>query len=1049
MNYKQFDKIFGWVAFLVAAVVYMMTIGPTVSFWDCGEFISSSFKLEVGHPPGAPTFMIMGRIASLFASDPVLVAKMVNSMSALASAATIMFLFWTISYFARRIIASDGNVTTGKAIAIIGASLVGALVYTFSDTFWFSAVEGEVYASSSFFTAIVFWGIIKWEQAIDKRYALRWVLLISILVGLSLGVHLLNLLAIPAMVLVFYFKKYKQSTKGVLLSLGISALILVSIMYGVVPGVARVAFKFDLFFVNTLGLSYFSGVFVWMILLLASLVASLYFTQFKTNRMAGAASVFAGFVLLGVPFMGNAILAVILIGGIALGAYYLYDKNRQLLNTIMLAFTFILIGYSTFSIIVIRSLANPPMDQNNPDNMFTLLSYLNREQYGDRPLFYGEYYNSDPDKREPYSEGKPIYYKKDGKYELVGHKPIRNFDEKDMTLFPRMYSSQERHIDQYKSWAGVRGDRLPTFGQNMKYFVSYQVNWMYLRYFMWNFAGRQNDIQGHGNAVHGNWISGIPMFDKGRVGDLDKMPDHLKGKAHNKYYMLPLLLGLIGLVFQFVKHQKDWWVVLALFALTGLAIVVYLNQPPLQPRERDYAYAGSFYAFSIWVGLGTLGLYALFRKLMKATPAGVFATVLTILVPLQMASQNWDDHDRSNRKIAQAFAHNYLNSCAPNAILFTYGDNDTFPIWYAQEVEGVRPDIKVCCLPYFASNWYVDQMKMATYEAAPMPLSFDSTVYEPQKRDVIYLVQDPAFSGYQPIDRVMDFIQDDKRSHLNYQGTDYHTYPTSKLILPVDSANAVNYGIVKPEDAHLMEKEIKFDFQQRMIMKNQMMFLDLLNSFDWERPIYFTSTGSENTMKLDNYFQHDGFAHRLTPINNKGKQKVDTDLLYKLLMEDFEYGNMDDPDVFVDYYSSRTTKTVRLRNTFVKLANQLRVEGDTARAIEVLDRCEKQMPLDVFIPDYFDLELADAWYRLEKNERGDKTLLFIVDIYDQQLNYFFSMDKAMIENLYRESGMALQTINECQRIAMRHNREAALTTTSEVFGKYSGTFETMFGMRMQ
>lgn len=434
---------------------------------------------------------------------------------------------------------------------------------------------------------------------------------------------------------------------------------------------------------------------------------------------------------------------------------------------------------------------------------------------------------------------------------------------------------------------------------------------------------------------------------------------------------------------------------------------------------------------------------------MEATPAGVFATVITILVPLQMASQNWDDHDRSNRKMAQAFAHNYLNSCAPNAILFTYGDNDTFPIWYAQEVEGVRPDVKVCCLPYFASNWYVDQMKMATYDAKPMPLSFDSTVYEPQKRDVIYLVEDPSFSGYQPIDRVMNFIQDDNKSHLNYQGNDYYTYPTTKIILPVNTDNAIKHGIVKPEDAHLMEDTIRFDFQQRMLMKNQMMFLDLLNSFDWERPIYFTSVGSENTLKLDNYFQHDGFAHRLTPINNNGKSSVDTDVLYKLLMEDFKYGNMDDPDVFIDYYSSRTTKTVRLRNTFVKLANQLRVEGDTARAIEVLDRCEKQMPLNVFIPDYFDLKLADAWYRLDENERGDQTLLFIVDIYDQQLNYFFSMDREKIKGLYRESGMALQTINECQRIAMRHNREAALMTSNEIFGKYSGTFEKVFNMQMQ
>lgn len=1049
MNYKLFDKIFGWVAFLIAATVYLMTIEPTVSFWDCGEFISSSYKLEVGHPPGAPSFMLFGRIAALFASEPAQVAKMINSLSALASAATIMFLFWTISYFARRILAPDGKVSTGKAIAIIGASLVGSLVYTFSDTFWFSAVEGEVYASSSFFTAIVFWAILKWEQAMDKRIAIRWILLIAVLVGLSLGVHLLNLLAIPAMVLVYYFKNYKQSPQGVLISLGVSLLILVSIMYGVVPGVAKVAFQFELFFVNTLGMPYFSGVIVWIILLFISLIASLYFTQFREHKLLGTLSIFFGLFFLGVPFMSNAFLAVILVAGIVIGVYTLYDKHRHLLNTIMLAFTFILIGYSTFSIIVIRSLANPPMDQNNPDNMFTLLSYLNREQYGDRPLFYGEYYNSDVDRYEPYIDGKPIYHKKDGEYKVVGHKPIKNYDKDELTLFPRMYSPQPNHVEEYKRWANIRGDRTPTFSQNMRYFFSYQMGWMYWRYFMWNFAGRQNDIQGHGGAVNGNWISGIPAFDKGRVGDLDKMPDHMKGKAHNKYYMLPLILGLLGLALQLVKHPKDWWVVLALFILTGIAIVVYLNQPPLQPRERDYAYAGSFYAFSIWVGLGALAVYAGLRKLMAATPSAVLATGITLLVPLQMAAQNWDDHDRSNRRMAQAFAHNYLNSCEKNAILFTYGDNDTFPIWYAQEVEGVRTDVKVCCLPYFASNWYVDQMKMATYEAAPMPLSFDSTVYEPQKREAIYLVQDPAFSGYQPIDKVMDFIQDDKRSHLSYQGTDYHTYPTTKLILPVDSVNAIKNGIVKPEDAHLMENEIRFDFQQKAIMKNQMMFLDMLNSNNWERPVYFTSIGSENTMNLDPYFQHDGFAYRLTPIKSENGSRIDTDILYDNLMNNFEYGNMNDPEIYVDFTSRRTTKIVRLRQTFVSLANALRQEGDTERAIEVMNRCDELFPIERFKPDYFDMDVADAWYRLGEFERGDKFLTDVMDIYTQEIEYYFSFKKEDIQMLYREAGMAITSINECQRIAMRHGRQDIAMKANTIYSQYAPSFEKAFNMQMR
>ncbi|MFO7878987.1 MAG: DUF2723 domain-containing protein [Bacteroidales bacterium] len=1047
MTYKRLNRIFGWVAFLIAAIVYLSTIEPTTSFWDCGEFISSGYKLEVGHPPGAPTFMLLSRLASMFTDDPANVARMVNSMSALASAFTIMFLFWTIAYFAQRIIAPENKMNTAKTIAVLGAAMVGSLVYTFSDTFWFSAVEGEVYASSSLFTAIVFWGMIRWAQAIDTKHAYKWLLFIALLVGLSLGVHLLNLLAIPAMVLIYYFKKYKPSRKGVIASLGLAVIVLLSIMYGIVPGVAKVSFKFDLFFVNTLGLPYFSGVFVWILLLLGSLVASVYFTQYKVNKKAGVASLVLTSIFIGIPFMGNStFLALLLIAAIIFAVWRLYDKHRNLLNTIMVAFAFILIGYSTFSIIIIRSLAEPPMDQNNPDNMYQFLTYLNREQYGDRPLFYGEQYNSESTGRE---EGDPVYLKKDGKYEIVHHKEIPVYKKDHLTLMPRMYSSDPNHVEDYKSWAGIRGDRFPTFAENIKFMVNYQMGWMYWRYFMWNFAGRQNDIQGHGNTVHGNWISGIPLFDTPRVGDQDMLPDHYKNKAHNKYYMLPLLLGLIGLFFQFKKQKNDGWIVMLLFIMTGLAIVFYLNQYPHQPRERDYAYAGSFYAFSIWIGLGTLGIYKLLERLMKGPATAALASAACLLVPLQMAAQNWDDHDRSNRYVARDYAHNYLASCQPNSILFTYGDNDTFPIWYAQEVEGYRTDVKVCCLPYVASNWYIDQMKMKTYEAEPMPFSLQPEKYEPGKRDVNYRYENPAYKGYQPVKEVIDYMADDSKSRLRTRNGDtFYTYPTSKFILPVDSANAVDYGIVKPEDAHLMENEIRWDSKQEYLLKNQMMIVDMLANFEWKRPVYFTSIGRNETLNLNDYFQLDGFSYRLTPIKSKNR-KIDTELLYDNMMNKFEYGNIEDTDIYADFTIRRTTGIVQLRQRFVRLANRLRNEGDTARAIEVLERCEKQVPMDVFTPDLFSTDLAKAWYKLDKPEKGDEVLNYMIGIYDQELQYHFSLHENKLNENYREIAMAMQTLQDSYRIAMNHQRNEVVSDLEIILTNYTPQFNENFNYPSQ
>lgn len=1051
MSYKKLDRIFGWVAFLVAAIVYLMTIEPTVSFWDCGEFISSSYKLEVGHPPGAPTFMVLARVASLFASEPAMVAKMVNSLSALASAFTIMFLFWTIVYFAKRIIATDGKITTAKGIAIIGSGMIGALAYTFSDTFWFSAVEGEVYATSSLFTAVVFWAILKWEQAIDQRHALRWIMLIAILVGLSIGVHLLNLLAIPAMVFVFYFKKYKPSTKGVLASLAISGIILAAIMYGVVPGVAKVAFGFERVFINSMGLPYFTGVFIWIILLLASLAGGIYFTQFKENKVMAIVSSLLGLTLLGIPFLaGSAVLGVLLFIGLGIACYVLYQRNRMLLNTIVSAFAIILIGYSTFSIIVIRSLADPPMDQNNPDNVYSLLSYLNREQYGDRPLFFGHYFNAPADKYNPTKKGKAVYIKKNGKYVVSTHKPVPQYDETDpkgeMRFFPRMYDDNDERIEDYKTWAGVDPNRRITSGQNMKFLFRYQLGWMYWRYFMWNFAGRQNDIQGHGNILHGNWLSGLSFIDTPRLGDQDKLPDYLKhNKAHNKYYMLPLLLGLIGLFFQLNRNLKDWWVVLLLFFLTGIAIVIYLNQYPHQPRERDYAYAGSFYAFSIWIGLGVLGIYSLLKRILPKSPSAVAAILVGAFIPGILAAENWDDHDRSGRYVARDFAHNYLESCAPNAILFTYGDNDTFPIWYAQEVEGIRTDVKVCCLPYFASDWYVDQMRMKTYEAEPMPLSIPPEKYDQGQRDIVYPMKHPNYQyGHVDIDSLVGFLANDEESTYKHPqtGEKYHIYPTNLLKMDADSARILATQAVKKKDIAKIDEEITWNLKTRYLVKNQMMILDLLATNDWERPVYYTSINSSNTMKLDNYFQLEGFAYRMVPIKSDGRGRIDTDILYDNLMNKFKYTNMGNTEVHMDYHIRRTTKIVRLRRVFVRLANALVAEGKTDKAVEVLNKAEEVVPFTVFRPDYFSTPYPDAWYKAGEMDKGDSSLMEVVNVVNQELNFYFSLDEAKMVSVEYEIRYSLETLRKCLSLAYKYKRGDITAEIEELFKTYASQFES-------
>ena len=768
-QYKTVNNLVGWITFLIAATVYCMTIEPTASFWDCPEFITTAYKLEVGHPPGAPFFMLTANLFTQFVSDPALVAKMVNYMSALMSGACILFLFWSITHLVRKLVITDEtNITRGQLITVMGSGLVGALAYTFSDTFWFSAVEGEVYAYSSMFTAIVFWLILKWEDVADQPHSDRWIILIAYLTGLSIGVHLLNLLCLPAIVLVYYYKKVPgANAKGSLLALAGSMVLVAAVLYGIVPGVVKVGGWFELLFVNSLGMPFNTGVIVYVALLAAAIIWGIYESYNEKSRTRMNLSFLLTIAMLGIPFYGHGASAVI-IGILVLGvlAAYLFasklnEKIRmsaRTMNTALLCTMMIMVGYSSYALIVIRSVANTPMDQNSPEDIFTLGEYLGREQYGTRPLFYGPAYSSKValDVEDGYCV--PRQKSTDTKYV---RKEKTSPDEKDSyvelpgrveyeyaqnMLFPRMYSSA--HTAYYKSWQDITGYdvpydqcgemlmvNMPTQWDNIKFFFSYQLNFMYWRYFMWNFAGRQNDIQSSGEIEHGNWITGIPFIDNLLYGDQNMLPQELKdNKGHNVFYCLPLILGIIGLFWQAWRGQKgiqQFWVVFFLFFMTGIAIVLYLNQTPGQPRERDYAYAGSFYAFAIWIGMGVAGIVHLLRNYMKEVPAAALTSAVCLLVPIQMASQTWDDHDRSGRYVARDFGQNYLMSLqeSGNPIIYTNGDNDTFPLWYNQETEGFRTDARTCNLSYLQTDWYIDQMKRPAYDSPALPITWDRTEY--------------------------------------------------------------------------------------------------------------------------------------------------------------------------------------------------------------------------------------------------------------------------------------------------------------------------------
>jgi hypothetical protein len=1027
-NYRLINNISGWVVFTAAAVTYLLTMEPTASLWDCGEFIASAFKLEVGHPPGNPVFMVMARFFSLFAAGDVSkVSVMVNSMSALASAFTILFLFWTITHLARKILIRDENqFSQGRLIAVIAAGFVGAMAYTFSDSFWFSAVEGEVYATSSLFTAAVFWAILKWEDVADEEYADRWLILIAFLMGLSIGVHLLNLLALPAIVLVYYFRKFEFSWKGFLISLVTSVVLLSLLMYGIMPGVVIISSRFDLFFVNTLGLPPNSGMTFHFILLIVLFILSVRFSFYSSGTtknaiFAIAALFFAGiWVISGSAFLN--ILVLILVGALI---WYIAGKSRSVLNTSMTAIMVIMIGYSSNAIIVIRSSANTPLNENNPSNPFNLLYFLNREQYGQRPLFRGAYYNAPV---IDYKEGKPKYALEKGKYFVTGNNLERVYDERFITLFPRMWSDQSDHMDVYQQWGKVKGTpvqitdqagekkviRRPTFIENMRFMFSYQYGYMYFRYFMWNFSGKQNDTQGTGGAVNGNWITGIKFMDEMRVGTSD-LPEGLKSDtSRNKYFLLPFLLGMAGMFYQLNRDNRNWGIILILFVMTGIAIVFYLNQYPNQPRERDYAYAGSFYFFAVWIGLGVLALFELLSRMLHEKIAASAAGVLCFLaVPVLMGSENWDDHDRSGRYLARDVAVNYLNSCAPNAILFTNGDNDTFPLWYAQEVEGKRTDIRVSNLMLLNTDWYINQMKSKTYESDPLPVTLPEKKYYDGINNQIFIVEKTKDAV--DISTIIDWVNsDNKGTKVQVSTTEIlDIIPTKTIRIPVDAEKVIASGTVKPEDADKIVPYIDIKLKGSSILKSQLIVLDIIAHNKWERPIYFVTGYHNDALGLEEYFQLEGLAYRLVPIKSENKNwleygRINTDILYENMIKKFAWGGANVPGVNIDYNHKRTLIVIKARLNYARLARALVAEGKNEKAIEALDYCMKALPLENVPYDPYMADIITSYFAAGATEKAVEMTNAFCNYYYSNLEYYLKQRPYIINSAEFEIQTAIQ-----------------------------------------
>ena len=1018
--FKRWNRIVGWMVFAISATTYLLTIEQSSSLWDCGEFVATSYKLEVGHPPGAPLFMLLARIATMFAPSPYYVPHMVNGMNALASAFCILFLFWTITHIARRLVTRNGGtLSLANVIAILGSGAVGALAYTFTDTFWFSAVEGEVYAMSSMFTALVVWLMCRWEEEADEPHSARWIILIAYLMGLSIGVHILNLLTIPALVFIYYFRKYKGVTMlGLTLVTLLACAILLVINGVIIPYTVHIGALFDVFCVNTLSLPVNAGIVIF---------------------------VFAVFALLG---------AIIFIT---------HRAGKRIANLIVVCLTMVLLGFSSYAAVTIRASVNPPMNSNNPDTPTALLSMINRDQYGNRPLLYGPSYASPV---EHYTTKEFYHYNPTTeKYEKQSTVDDYVYPDKFMHFFPRMWNHMKKP-EEYKQWAAYRtkidvlrdengeaiygsdgrpkrgevldfgrtvmyevkdeGGRVmhrekivePTFMENMKFFFSYQLNYMYWRYFLWNFVGRQDDIQPSDNTItNGNWISGIDAVDEMFVGPQENLPREMsQNRARNTYYFLPFLLGLVGLLYQLYRDPRNFIVVMWLFVMMGVALVVYFNTSPGEVRERDYVYAGSFYAFAMWIGLGVLAIYHLFSRLSKKyhTQLAAVAVAVSMVVPGILCAENWDDHDRSNRTMARDIGYNYLSSIVEkegvSPIIVNYGDNDTFPLWFNQEVDGVRTDVRIMNSSYLDGEWYVDEMKCKANDAEGIPFSLPSEKYT-FKND--WIPVDTEVDAVLTAKEVMAFVRsNDSRTTMDTgyeKNADY--IPVKRIALPVDKDAAIASGIVKAEDRDLMVDTVYIDIKATSLSRSELMLLDMLAHFDWKRPIYFTQVYVLQKFGLLDYLQFDGYAYRFVPILTPYKDswnigRIDADYAYDKLMNTFRYGNLADKRVYVDEFTQYNLKVSKAREAFARVAREYIKLGNIERAEELLDRGLEVLPVSqIRFTDANTTPFIECYYDLGLNDKGDALFVAYRNNLAEYINYYMQFEgeyAAQVESILYE-----------------------------------------------
>ena len=1012
-TFRRWNNITGWVLFVVSSIVYILTLEPTVSFWDCGEFILSAFKLQVGHPPGAPLFLMMGRVASLFAmGDTAKVSLTINTLSALCSGFAIMFLFWTITHLVRKIYRKDEEFSTGRILTILGSGAIGALAYTFSDTFWFSAVEGELYALSSLITGLVFWAILKWEDEADSSYSGRWLILIAYVMGLGIGVHRLNLLVIPALVYVFYFRKFEVTRNGFIKASVAAVVILWLMVFVIMPGIPKVAGWLELLFVNGFHLPYNSGLYFYLLLVIAVL---------------------------------------------STGIWYSLKKEKVILNYVLTMLTVIFIGYSSYAMIIIRSNARPPMNQNDPSDVFSFIYYINMEQYGSSPKFFGNYYSAPVTGVKQVVQG---YNKVKGKYEPY-YRPEYSYNSEFETVFPRMYSQDPDHEDAYKYWGKIAGRKYsvetgtgkktvvcPTFGENLRYFFRYQVGYMYLRYFMWNFTGRQNDIQGNGNPIHGNWISGIKFIDQMRLGNIDKMPEDLKtNPGRNTYFFLPLLLGLAGLFWQYKSDRKGFWLIVTLFFMTGMAIILFLNQYPNQPRERDYAYAGSFYAFAVWIGMGFVFAVDALRKVIKKEilVIGVTFIILLLAVPVLMASQNWDDHSRAGRYTARDIGANYLRSVDKNAILFTYGDNDSFPLWYAQDVEGIRTDVRVSNLSYIQAGWYIEMMRQKAYESDPLPFSLGPDKYLEGQRN--QLLVDDRVDTPTPIKKVLDFVSlDDKRAKVDMSGRgDFANYiPVNRFEIPVDPAKVLANGTVKPWFKDSIESPMIWKFTDSEAFKGDLAMMDILSTNEWKRPVYFSTTVPSTQYKgLEKNFVQEGLAYRVTPVKTGTPEPgefgiIDPVTMYDNMMNRFTWGNAAAPGVYLDENNRRMFGN--FRRLFGILGRKLVENGDTVKARELAEKGLSIVPAYKMPNDFFSIGIAEILLRTGKRDEGIKLIDDIRKYSTSYLSYVASLPGSERFGLEYPIGLNMQALIDIYRMGIRLGMKDIADKSEPELNKYYPLF---------